>query len=542
MNATQLAPCRPGRAIRLSPRAKKRDQRRLVQSVVVVCILLLVAMGYFHPSGLSAQDVQLRRFYIGHGVPQSTTRHSRSRADDNADILIDRQALTDVFKQHVGFRQIDWVGQPSYLKSPDIQDELGLSSSQYEQFPRLFIDYCGWLVAWARRTREDASIPTVLYIDKTTPDGEAIKELTDQILGVLTPKQKKHLEKMDRYLWLRNCGVASLLQVVSEDGRVGKLKEIQDAENEIWSRHAIRGLKEWQLTIDRVATLLVESEQGTYYGFARHFKDNPIWADTAILTLEQEDDSPGRKKAWNSELDEIIDWDSHAIIFGFPLDGNFSKRELVINREDFQPDDHLNFLISSSWWETYKTGSNRLNFVQAQFTHASQIQDDISRERQALTKQIAELGSSPVEERLKAELIKAKHALSDKQTRRIYNEVLKPEQQRLVVEEYRKLRYLTMGPYQIILAKEDLDDDIKSLIRDEFSGFRDTLEEIEQECYRELLEIYHDHPGVPRIDLDDRPSYLRPSLFLMIRNAVTPYEVVQPRTSDDAQEDRQDQR
>lgn len=542
MNATRLEPHRPWQAVRLSPWDKKRNQRRRFQSVIGTCILLLVATGELQLSQAPAQDVQLRKFPHTFGIPQSTTLHSGSRSDDDADFLIDRHALSEFFKRHVEFRLFAWVSQASYLKSPDIQDELGLSSSQYHQFPRLFVDYGAWTTALVRRTRKDPSVPTVLYVDTTTPEGKAIKELTDQILGVLTPKQKKHLQKMDRYLWLRNCGVASLLQVVAEDGRVGKLKEIQDAENEIWSRHAIRGLKEWHLTIDRVATLLAESEQGSYYGLARHFKDNPIWADTAILTLEQEDEDPNRDKSWDNELDEIIDWDNHATTFEYLLDGNFSKRELVINREDIQFSSHLSFLINSSYWENFKTGSNRFNFVEAQHTQYSQIQDEISREYQALKKQIAELGNSPAEEKLKAELKKAKHALSDKEIRRVFNEVLTPEQQKLVVQEYRKLRFLTMGPYQIILAKEDLDDEIKSLIRDEFSGYRDALEEIERECYRELLEIYHDHAGVPRVDLEDRPSYLRPSLFLLIRNAVAPYEVVEPQKDDNVQGDRQSHR
>lgn len=408
-------------------------------------------------------------------------------------------------------------GRWSLLESANVQKEIGISEPVRDALKEKLRSYkeCLYAAGRARKAGEQERSS-----DLWGRRYEELQESHREIEELLSESQISKLDRIERYLLLRREGAVALLERIAGDGDVEGIEQLQAEENQVWGEHSQQAKRIWQDVMDKVVAIVsFDSEAADYPKMAEVYLRYPAWADSSLFWLHAKED------AWQDPglVGEKAVFNQMAGLQAFqyyPLDGNFvfeaSKERLPNPVEGW-----LGFTVSSSYWETRKTGENAFGLDDWQFDKYDQILMDINASLGDIERRLDLLGDSKVDKSVRAKLLAAKHDLSKQLNERVWDEVLLPFQRAAILDAVRKHANFQFGPLGTVLRSK-LPEEIKKKVRREFAEFEKRLAEIETRCYDQLLGIVNKKAGDHILDATDRPEYLRPSMYFIIKNANQP--------------------
>lgn len=384
------------------------------------------------------------------------------------------------------------------LRCEELQQELRLSQRQRSQLLTLLDDYRTNLFAIIANRRVSSS-PGSLQVSPELAESE------EDILAVLNPDQKKQLVAFDRYLFLRNSGVAEFVQHHSSkpDEALDQSAELFEVELKLWKSAREDAGERWRETCQQVRAALEKSPQLTAWWDQRaEVLESPLGSD---LVTHGYAGGVEKLKQLRGDSRQLVKkaFEQKASLF-ITDEGMVGESS---GEHDYGAVGGLRTITSSLRLQQAYTGANDLDFSESQLNEIGEVFTDklSSRLNEMLLRQpaVTEAQAKVERERLISETFDA-----------IW-EVFLPRQQQTLTEIAKFRLELLAGPLQL-LEQPECTDKLKAQLEQIYSQYRRDLLEIEVQLQKRLFELLREYGHLDgTFTSDNRPNYLPPSLIVM---------------------------
>jgi hypothetical protein len=325
-------------------------------------------------------------------------------------------------------------------------------------------------------------------------------EKEKKILSMLSKVQIRRLNEIDQYMALRCQGSLYFAELICNEPVSESIRNVvSQKEADLILASYERGRQIWLTSLSKIEKHLAEQPEMLIWWQEQKVNfANTIYADVVCQNLNSKHFSEYLGEPIHDKKFPVIFEDNYQLELGG--DGHW-----VVKNHNFK-DLRLSFwnLITLIYDQQQRLGLNEFDLSESQVIELSRIRQEATDEADAIGENLSR------EERQREWQKIARDHIT-----RAWNEILLPRQRDLITKLIRD-RYRTMaGPLEV-LFREELDENTKQTVRNEFVKCRDQLLEVEAQLMADLLAVVRKELNPPNLITGEvRPKYLQPSLCLL---------------------------